>query len=118
MREKLSEFVPGGFTTMPSDPAVPGILEMMKGVKEWRVPMKKGRKLYDDKGFVDSLATQFARRHSLSPRQTLALKRVAVAYRAQIPDFDARAEALGLVNIPSSDEKKAEVIDRAGEDES
>ena len=118
VREKLSEFVPGGFTTMPSDPAVPGILEMMKGVKEWRVPMKKGRKLYDDKGFVDSLATQFARRHSLSPRQTLALKRVAVAYRAQIPDFDARAEALGLVNIPSSDEKKAEVIDRAGEDES
>ena len=118
VRKKLSEFVPGGFTTMPSDPAVPGILEMMKGVKEWRVPMKKGRKLYDDKGFVDSLATQFARRHSLSPRQTLALKRVAVAYRAQIPDFDARAEALGLVNIPSSDEKKAEVIDRAGEDES
>ena len=118
VREKLSEFVPGGFTTMPSDPAVPEILEMMKGVKEWREPLKKGRKLYDDKGFVDSLATQFARRHSLSPRQTMALKRVAVAYRAQIPDFDARADELGLTNIPSSEEKKAEVIDRVGEAES
>jgi DNA topoisomerase-1 len=118
VRERLSEFVPGGFTTMPSDPAVPEILEMMKGVKEWREPLKKGRKLYDDKGFVDSLATQFARRHSLSPRQTMALKRVAVAYRAQIPDFDARADELGLTNIPSSEEKKAEVIDRAGEAES
>ena len=118
VREKLSSYVPGGFTTMPSDPAVPEILEMMTSVKEWRVPLKKGRKLYDDKGFVDSLATQFARRHSLSPRQTLALKRVAVAYRAQIPDFDARAEALGLANLPSSEEKKAEVLDRAGETES
>ena len=118
VREKLSEFVPGGFTTMPSDPAVPEILEMMKSVTEWRVPLKKGRKIYDDKGFVESLATQFARRHSLSPRQTLALKRVAVAYRAQIPDFDARADELGLSNLPSSDEKKAEVLDRVGEDES
>ncbi|MBQ7234064.1 MAG: type I DNA topoisomerase [Kiritimatiellae bacterium] len=111
VREKLSEFVPGGFTTMPSDPAVPEILEMMKSVAEWRPPLKKGRKTYDDKGFVDSLSTQFARRHSLSPRQTMALKRVAVAYKAQIPNFDERAEALGLVNIPSSDEKKAEVLD-------
>ena len=118
VRAKLSGFVPGGFTTMPSDPAVPELLEMMKGVKEWREPMKKGRRQYDDKAFVESLAAQFARRHSLSPRQTLALKRVVVAYRAQLPDFEARADALGLRDIPSSDEKKAEVLDRAAEAES
>ncbi len=118
VREKLSSYVTGGFTTMPSDPAVPEILEMMNAVSEWRTPLKKGRKIYDDKAFVESLSTQFARRHSLSPRQTIALKRVAVAYRAQIPNFDSRAEALGLKNLPSSDEKKAEVLDGADEAES
>ena len=118
VREKLSAYVTGGFTTMPSDPAVPEILEMMNAVSEWRTPLKKGRKIYDDKAFVESLSTQFARRHSLSPRQTIALKRVAVAYRAQIPNFDSRAEALGLKNLPSSDEKKAEVLDGADEAES
>jgi DNA topoisomerase-1 len=118
VREKLSAYVTGGFTTMPSDPAVPEILEMMNAVSEWRTPLKKGRKIYDDKAFVESLSTQFARRHSLSPRQTIALKRVAVAYRAQIPNFDSRAEALGLKNLPSSDEKKAEVLDGVDEAES
>ena len=91
---------------------------MMNAVSEWRTPLKKGRKIYDDKAFVESLSTQFARRHSLSPRQTIALKRVAVAYRAQIPNFDSRAEALGLKNLPSSDEKKAEVLDGVDEAES
>lgn len=114
VRAKLSEFVPGGFNTMPSDPAVPELLKLMQAVKTWREPVRKGRRTYDDKAFVDSLADQFARRHSLSPRQTLALKRVAVAYREQIPDYEARAKELGLRDIPSSDEKKAEVIDRGG----
>ncbi len=62
--------------------------------------------------------TQFQRRHSLSPRQTMALKRVVVAYRSQIPDYDAKAEELGLTDIPSSEEKKAEVLDGAAEAES
>ncbi len=112
VRERLSEFAPGGFEERPRDPTVPQILEMLREVKEWRKPMKKGRKTYDDKAFVDSLAEQFSRRHSLSPRQAMALKRVAVAYRAQIPNYDARAKELGLVAIPSSDEKNAEVIGR------
>jgi DNA topoisomerase-1 len=118
VRSRLSEYVPGGFTTMPSDPAVPELLDMMNKVKTWREPIKKGRKQYDDKAFIESLTAQFARRHSLSPRQTMALKRVAVAYRAQIPDFDARAEALGLADLPSSDEKKAEVLGFAAETQS
>lgn len=110
VRAKLSEHVPGGFTTMPSDPAVPMLIEMMKNVTAWREPLKRGRRNYDDKVFVESLSAQYMRRHSLSPRQTMALKRVAVAYRDQIPDFDEKAEACGLTNIPSSDEKKAEVL--------
>ena len=112
VREKLAEFAPGGFDERPADPTVPKILDLLHQVKVWREPMKKGRKIYDDKSFVDSLSDQFARRHSLSPRQVMALKRVAVAYHAQIPDYETRATELGLRQIPSSDEKNAEVVDR------
>jgi len=111
IRARLAEHVPGGFDTKPQDPTVPGILKLMTTVTEWRPAAKKGKKVYDDKGFVKSLADQYARRHSLSPRQVIALKRVAVAYRSKIPDFAVRAEELGLKDIPSSREKSAEVIE-------
>ena len=111
IRAKLSEHVPGGFGGNETDPAVPGLLKLMKTVTEWRKPAKKGKKVYDDKGFVESLEEQFERRHSLSPRQVMALRRVAVAYKDKIPDYAAQAEALGLKSIPSSQEKSAEVMD-------
>lgn len=112
VREKLSEFAPGGFDNRPTDPTIPKILELLQRVKVWREPMKKGRKLYDDKSFVESLAEQFSRRHSLSPRQVMALKRVAVAYRAQIPDYETRAVELGLRKTSTPDEEKADADDR------
>jgi hypothetical protein len=111
VRAKLSEFVPEGFGAEPTDPAVPGILKLMETVTEWRPKSKKGKKVYDDKGFVKSLADQYARRHSLSVRQVMALKRVAVAYRDRIAGFAEKAAELGLTNIPSSTEKSANVID-------
>jgi DNA topoisomerase-1 len=111
VRAKLSEYVPGGFDSAPVDPTIPGLLKLMEGVVEWREKVKKGRKVYDDKGFVKSLADQFARKHSLSVRQVMALKRVAVAYRDKIPDYESKAEALGLKNVPSANDKEANVID-------
>lgn len=82
----------------------------MKEVTEWREPSKKGKKVYDDKSFVDSLAEQYERRRSLSTRQIMALKRVAVAYKDKIPDFEVKAKNLGISNIPSSRDKDAEVL--------
>ena len=117
IRAKLAEYVPGGFATQEADPAVPGLLALMKTVTEWREPAKKGKKVYDDKGFVESLAEQYERRHSLSPRQVMALRRVAVAYKDKIPGFDAKAAELGLQNIPSSREKSAKVVEGAEEKE-
>ena len=111
VRAKLSEFVPEGFNSEPVDPAIPAILKLMETVTEWRPKSRKGKKVYDDKNFVKSLADQYARRSTLSSRQIMALKRVAVAYRDKIPDFDAKTADLGLKNIPSSTEKSAEVID-------
>ena len=98
VRAKLAEFVPEGFATAPVDGSVEGVLELLKSVTEWREPSKKGRRTYDDRAFVKSLSDQFARRHSLSPRQVVALKRVAEAYRDRIPGYAERAEALGLRN--------------------
>ena len=110
IRAKLSEFITGGFTVDVADPAIPELLQLMSSVKEWRPASKKGRKVYDDKAFVESLQDQFSRRHSLSPRQIIALRRVVVAYRDQIPDYENRARDLGLKDVPSSDDKSAEVI--------
>ena len=96
IRAKLADFVPGGFAPKEVDPALPGILKLLESVTEWRPPAKKGKKVYDDQEFVKSLADQFSRRHSLSPRQVAALKRVLNVYKGKIPDYAAQAAALGL----------------------
>ena len=96
LRARLVEFVPGGFGREESDPAVPALLQMLRSVTEWRPASKRGKKVYDDKTFVKSLSEQFARRHSLSPRQTSALRRVVATYREQIPNYAERAAELGL----------------------
>lgn len=121
VRAKLAEYVPGGFASEESDPAIPGLLALMKNVQNWRPVVRKGKKVYDDCGFVASLEEQYSRRNALSVRQVMALRRVAVAYKDQIPDYDARATELGLRNVPSSEDKKARTIRRRkpdGEDES
>ena len=101
VRAKLAEFVPGGFSGRESDPAIPGLLKLMDGVTEWRDVARKGKRVYDDKGFIQSLTEQYDRRHSLSPRQVMALKRVIMIYKDKIPDFEARSAGLGLENMPT-----------------
>ena len=98
VREKLSEFVSGGFEDRASDPTIPGLLGLFDGVTEWRPPAKRGKKTYDDKEFVRSLSDQYARRRSLSSRQVAALKRIVAAYRDRIPDYAKKTAALGLGN--------------------
>jgi len=105
VRAKLLEFVPGGFGEEKADPSVPKILALFKSVTEWRPKAKRGKRVYDDKEFVSSLNDQYARRHSLSPRQLQALKRVAAVYRSQIPDYEAKADELGLRSGAEPDEK-------------
>ena len=96
IREKLAPFVEGGFEAPKDDPTVPAILKLLDSVTTWRPIAKKGKRVYDDASFVKSLAEQYERRHSLSPRQLAALKRVVNVYKAQIPNYEAQAEALGL----------------------
>ncbi len=110
IREKLSAHIPEGYEPVSADPTVSEILKIVSQISEWRPVIKRGKKVYDDKAFVQSLADQFARRHSLSVRQVIALKRVAVAYKDKIPGFAENSERLGLNEIPSSNDKKAKVL--------
>jgi len=83
----------GGEKDVQSGP----LLELMRQVKTWKEPVKRGRRTWDDKAFFDSLDRQFKERQSLSPKQQQSLKRMVGKYADQIPDFDQRKEELGLV---------------------
>ena len=96
VRAKLAEYVPNGFEEQASDPSIPGLLALFNDVTDWRPPVRRGKKTYDAKEFVQSLADQYARRHVLSSRQVAALRRVATAYKGKIPNYASKAEALGL----------------------
>ena len=118
VRARLAPYVPGGFEVAPVDPAVPDLLKLLDTVKEWKEPVRRGRRVYNDHEFVSSLRDQYARRSSLSPRQVLALRRVCVNYRDQIPTFEAVADQLGLRDLPqhekaSNAEKDAKAAARA-----
>ena len=107
VRARLAPYVPGGFEIAPVDPAVPELLDLLASVKEWKEPARRGRRVYNDAEFISSLRDQYARRSSLSPRQVLALRRVCVNYKDQIPSFGEVADRLGLNNLPTH-EKAAE----------
>ncbi len=118
VRARLAPYVPGGFEIAPVDPAVPELLKLLETVTEWKEPIRRGRRTYNDKEFVSSLSDQYARRSSLSPRQVLALRRVCVSYKSQIPTFEAVADRLGLRDLPQHEksgdaEKDAKAAVRA-----
>ncbi len=105
IREALQPFVPEGFDDRPADPAAARILSLLQeNVKTWRPVQKSGKRVFDDQAFVASLTEQFARRHTLSPRQVGALKRLASLYRKQVPAFVTEAEALGLKKSAGDDD--------------
>ncbi len=104
VRARLAQFAPPeGFVTQKMDPIVPALFELLKEVKKWREPLKRGRRLYNDQSFVTSLNDQFSRRRALSPRQVIALKRIVYAYQSQIENFEERAKELKL-NAPTAHE--------------
>jgi hypothetical protein len=77
------------------------MLKAMAQVKAWKDPVKRGRMVFDDKKFYDSLSQHYSRRKSLSPKQKAALVKMVKRYRSQIPD------AASIVGADDS-KKKAE----------
>ncbi|MCP3965392.1 MAG: type I DNA topoisomerase [Lentisphaerae bacterium] len=62
------------------EPEVQKMLDAMAKVSQWTEPVKKGKRVYDDKAFYESLAKQAAAGRKLSPRQAGALKRLVGKY--------------------------------------
>ena len=57
------------------------ILKALSEVRTWAEPEKKGRRVYDDKEFYESLAKQRATGRILSPKQSAALMKLAAKYK-------------------------------------
>ncbi|MFW5893597.1 MAG: type I DNA topoisomerase, partial [Verrucomicrobiota bacterium] len=75
-------------------------------------PVKRGNRQYDDAKFIDSLKEQIENGKPLTAAQTNALRKMAVKYREQIPDYEQLKQSCGLQEIegdgaPSSEEAKA-----------
>lgn len=80
----------------PEDKKSEALLGLMKTVKEWSEPVKKGKRVLDDKEFYDSLSRQFREKRSLSNRQQYALRRMIKKYAEQIPDYENLKDELGI----------------------
>ena len=64
----------------PPDPEIAGIMAAMSQVSQWGEPVSKGKRVYDDKSFFESLKKQFDDGRKLSPKQVFALKKMAGKY--------------------------------------
>lgn len=72
------------------------LLAMADEIKEFPEPVKRGRRVFDEKEFVTSLKEQFAAKGQLSERQVAALQKLLGRHAQEIADFDGRADKLGL----------------------
>jgi len=73
------------------DGSAPALLEAMTHVKEWKEPVQRGKRTFDDRLFYESLSKHFSTRKFLSPRQRSALARMVRRYRDQVPGYDQLA---------------------------
>lgn len=96
--DRLSPFLPKRDPAIAAqdDATIRVLMDMVSEIKTWREPVKRGKRVFDDKDFAESLKGQYARRKMLTARQLAALKKLVVPYKDQISDFDARAKSIGL----------------------
>ena len=91
-----------------ANPAIAPILAAFDSVTEWAEPVKRGKRVFDDKEFLESLTSQFKAKGTLSDRQVAALKRTAAKYAAQIPNYAQLQETYELPAPRKPKEKAAE----------
>ena len=58
------------------------LLDQLAVVKDWKPPVKRGKREWSDEAFYQSLATQFKGKGTLSPKQVATLKKMAARYAA------------------------------------
>ncbi len=95
--------------------AVRGVLALLANVTDWTPPEKRGRRTFDDKKLVESIAEQLAAGEKpISKRQFVALGNMAWRYRSQIPDAETRLRELGIevAAKPENPDTPAEVVEK------
>lgn len=60
------------------------MLEFLKSVREWNPSVTRGKRVFDDRKFYESLSEHFAKKGYLSIRQRAALGNLVGRYRGQI----------------------------------
>ena len=77
-----------GLTVTPSalteDTESPTLIEKIAKITAWKDPVKRGKRVFDDKEFADSVTAQFKRNGTLSPRQRAAINRMLARYKDQV----------------------------------
>lgn len=67
------------------------LIGALGSVTEWNAPEKRGRRVYDDRKFYESVKEKFGKDGKLSARQWQALLRLGVVYATQVKGLDAVA---------------------------
>ncbi|MDD5706517.1 MAG: type I DNA topoisomerase [Kiritimatiellae bacterium] len=86
----------------------PALLAALGKVTQWREATKRGKRVFDDKAFYESVAAQFARKGALSPRQRAAMRKLIFRYREQMGDFEQLKVTLGLQHAPEDKPRKTD----------
>ncbi|MBO4491811.1 MAG: type I DNA topoisomerase [Lentisphaeria bacterium] len=56
------------------------LFRIFDGVTNWAEPVKRGRRVYDDREFVQSIRKQIGQGRTLSPKQIAAMEKLAAKY--------------------------------------
>ena len=59
---------------------VRALFKLFDGVTNWAEPVKRGRRVYDDREFVQSIRKQVDQGRTLSPKQVAAMEKLAAKY--------------------------------------
>ena len=69
---------------LEEDTESPGLIERLGRITNWKEPVKRGKRVFDDKEFAQSVTDQFKRNGALSPRQRAAISKMLGRYRDQV----------------------------------
>ena len=70
--------------TLEEDTESPSLIEKLSKITAWKEPVKRGKRVFDDKEFAQSVTDQFKRNGTLSPRQRAAISKMLSRYKDQV----------------------------------
>lgn len=71
---------------LEADTESPALLAALGKITEWREPVKRGKRVFDDAEFFKSVKNQFESKGALSVRQRAAMRKIIARYKSQIPE--------------------------------